>query len=181
MLIAPVVVGLIWAMMLNTEWGVLNYFCRLLGLPVRNWLGISSTAMGALIMVDVWEKTPWFILILLAGLQSISRNLYEASKIDGASRWQLFKYITLPLLAPACLVVLVLRTMMNFVWFDTAYIMTGGGPGYATELISLHAYRYAFKYFRMGQASARAFLGVVVIMIMTYIYIKLLSKSSPAE
>jgi len=127
-----------------------NYPCSdssLVHLPPLNWLGSASTAMPAIIITDIWLTTPFVAMILLAGLRSILGDPFDAAKIDGCSKWQTFRYVTLPLLKPFIWIALLFRTMDAFKKFDTLYLITAGGPGNATEILNLHAYFQAFEYF----------------------------------
>ena len=121
--------------------------------------------------MDVWNCTSFVVLLILSGLQAIPQTPYEAAKIDGATRWQLFRFITLPLLRPIILVVLIWRTMDLFRCFDMIYILTGGGPSHTTEVLSIYSYYKGFRYFNLGYAAA--WVLVVLIMIVCFGYIKL--------
>ena len=127
MVSTPVAVALIWVIMFNPSLGVLNYLLSLVGIKPLLWLGHPRTALPSLIFMDVWKWTPFMVLILHAGLQSLPLTPFEAALIDGASRWQLFRYVTLPLLRPTVAVALIFRTMNSLKTFDTIYVMTEGG------------------------------------------------------
>ena len=130
--------------------------------------------MLSVIAVDVWQWTPFVFLVLLAGLQAIPQEPYEAALIDGSSRWQTFRHVTLPLLKPAILIVLLLRTMDLLRVFDQIFILTEGGPGFATETISLYIYRTAFRFFDFGYAAAMSFVLLALTNVVSAIYIKFL-------
>ncbi len=174
LLITPIVIGLLWRWLLNPEVGILNYLLKLIGIPKIHWLGNPSIALLTVIMVDVWHFTPFVTLVILAGLQTLSEELYDAAKVDGAKNWQMFRYITLPLLKPVILVVLLLRTIAAFRAFDKIYALTKGGPGGATEHLGLLVYRHSFITFNMGYGAALSYIMVLFVMVFAIIYIKLL-------
>lgn len=168
----PVVVGIIWRLLYNPELGTLNYFLRLFGLRPLNWLGDPQIALSSVIVADVWQWTPFVALILLAGLQSLPREPYEASIVDGASVFQTFRFITFPLLLPTIIVVLLLRIMDAFKTFDLVFVLTQGGPGMTTELLSYYTYRYGFKFFHMGRAAAMSLIIFAIVFVITQIFLK---------
>ena len=173
LMVTPVVAALVWSLMLNPSTGVINYFLQALGWdrpPV--WLGSGGLAMTSIIAVDAWQWTPFVMLLLLAGLQGIPSELYEAAELDGASYWQRVWHITLPVLTPLIGVVLLLRTMDAFKIFDKIYILTAGGPGNATETVAFHAYRQGFGFFRMGYASAISMVLLVVVVLVSAVLIR---------
>jgi len=172
MILAPAVVGTIWHILYKPSIGPLNYFLGLLGIPQPQWINVVSTALLSIIIADVWEWTPFMFLILLSGLQVIPLQLREAAKIDGAGVFKIFRHITLPLLVGVILVVVVLRSMDAFKVFDLVYILTRGGPGTATEVVSIHLYKAAFLSFRMGRAASMVVVLLVVISLMYSAYLK---------
>jgi len=178
MILPPVVVGVIWRLIYNPNFGVLNGALQLLGVDTTRltWLADPSVALAALVVVDVWEWTPFVFLILLAGLQAIPEEPYEAARIDGSSAWQSFRHVTLPLLAPAILVALLLRTMDLLRLFDQVFILTQGGPGFATETISLYIYKTAFRFFDFGYAAAMSLVLLVATLIVSRFYLGFLQK-----
>jgi multiple sugar transport system permease protein len=158
------VMALAWAWIFNDSFGVLNDLLGRLGVlssPIA-WLGSPRTAMVALVIADVWKSTPFIALIALAGLQGIPESVLEAARIDGLSAVQRFWRVVLPLLAPSLLVALVFRGVQAFAAFDLPYVMTGGGPGGATETVSLYAYQNDFRYLDFGYGSAIAVQGIVL-------------------
>jgi multiple sugar transport system permease protein len=179
MILPPVVVGVIWRLIYNPNFGVLNGALQLAGVDTTRltWLADPSVALAAVIVVDVWEWTPFVFLILLAGLQAIPEEPYEAARIDGASAWQTFRHVTLPLLAPAILVALLLRTMDLLRIFDQVFILTQGGPGFATETISLYIYKTAFRFFDFGYAAAMSLLLLVGTLIVSRLYLRVLQRA----
>lgn len=162
----PVVVGLIWIMMYDPQFGVINYFLTSIGLNPQNWLANSDTAIWALIAVDVWEWTPFVALVLLAGLQSIPKEPYEAAEVDGANFLQIFFHITLPLMKHYIMIAFIFRFMDAFRWFDTIYVMTKGGPGTATETLNMFAYLNGFEFLDMGFTAS---IGIVMLIFMIVI------------
>lgn len=170
----PIVVGIIWRLMYNPELGTLNYFLTLFGFSPINWVGLPRTALLSIMIADIWQWTPFMALILLAGLQSLPVEPYEAAIVDGASFWQIFRYITLPLLTPTILVALLIRIIDSFKTFDIIFVLTQGGPGRTTETMNYYTYRYGFKFFHMGYTSALSWTLLVVVTIISMILIKLL-------
>jgi len=177
LLITPIVIGLMWRWLLNPEVGILNYLLSFVGVSSKSWLGNPSLALFTVIIVDVWHLTPFATLVLLAGLQALPKALYEAARIDGTSWWQMFRYITLPLLKPVILVVLLLRTIGTFATFPKIYALTQGGPGRATEVLGFLVYRTSFKEFRMGYGAALSYVMVVLVLVIALSYIKALPES----
>jgi multiple sugar transport system permease protein len=176
MMLPAVVVGVIWRLMLNPNFGAINGTLKQLGINTAGltWTASPKLAMLSVIAVDVWQWTPFVFLVLLAGLQAIPEEPYEAALIDGSSRWQTFWHVTLPLLKPSILIVLLLRTMDLLRVFDQIFILTEGGPGFATETISLYIYRTAFRFFDFGYAAAMSFVLLALTNVISGIYIKFL-------
>lgn len=150
------VMGVAWAWIFNDQYGVVNDILRRLGLIDTgiSWLGDPTLAMIAVILADVWKTTPFIALLLLAGLQSISNDLYEAHSLDGATPWQSFWKITVPLLMPQIVISLLFRFAQAFAIFDLIQVMTGGGPGGATETVSIYIYSTVMRYLDFGYGSA---------------------------
>jgi multiple sugar transport system permease protein len=173
LMVTPVVGALVWSLMLNPSTGVVTYFLKSLGWanpPV--FLGSGSMAMASIIFVDAWQWTPFVMLLLLAGLQGIPKEFYEAAELDGANFAQRIRFIVLPVLRPLIGVVLLLRVMDAFKIFDKIYILTAGGPGSATETVAFHAYRQGFGFFRMGYASALSMVLLIVVLIVSIALIR---------
>jgi multiple sugar transport system permease protein len=165
-MIAPVVTGFQFRMIYHDQFGPLNYLIEILtGGRWRGfaWIADPRIALFAIMMTDVWQWTPFLMLIVLAGLQSISMELYEAAEVDGASPWQTFWRVTLPLLLPVIVIGILIRAMDSFKLFDIIYLVTGGGPGNVTETISFYTYLQGFKFFSLGYTAAMAFLQLIVI------------------
>ena len=182
MMLPTVVVGVVWRLMLNANFGAINGTLKEFGLNTESltWTASPRLAFLSVIVVDVWQWTPFVFLVLLAGLQAIPQEPYEAALIDGSSRWQTFRYVTLPLLKPAILIALLLRTMDLLRVFDQIFILTEGGPGFATETISLYIYRTAFRFFDFGYAAAMSFVLLALTNVISTIYIRLLQTKETA-
>jgi multiple sugar transport system permease protein len=178
MMLPTVVVGVVWRLLLHPNFGAINGTLKQVGINVENltWTASPRLAFLAVIAVDVWQWTPFVFLVLLAGLQAIPQEPYEAALIDGSTRWQTFRHVTLPLLKPAILIVLLLRTMDLLRVFDQIFILTEGGPGVATEMISLYIYRTAFRFFDFGYAAAMSFVLLVLTNVVSVVYLKLLQN-----
>lgn len=164
-MVAPTVSALQWRWILDPDNGILNFVGMRLGMSwaPQIWLIQPQAAFWTLVVVDVWQTTPFVLLFLLAGLQSLPAEPYEAARVDGASDTQIFVRLTLPLLRPVILSVLLLRFMDAFRIFDIAYVLTRGGPAYATDMVSLYTYRVGLQWFDIGKASASAVLTLLII------------------
>lgn len=154
MMATPVAVALVWTMMFHPQLGVLNWLLQQVGIPPSMWVYHADSVIPTLVLVEVWHWTPLVMLLLLGGLAALPIDPYEAAKIDGATPWQTFRYITLPLLAPYLVVALIIRTIDALKAFDTIYVITQGGPGSASETINIYLYLQAFAFYNMGYASA---------------------------
>jgi multiple sugar transport system permease protein len=171
----PVAVGLIWRYMYNNEYGIFSYFLKQVGLLGSEGLlerALRSdpyTAMASIILTDVWEWTPFMALVLLGGLLSLPREPFEAATVDGATSWKTFWRITLPLLRPVLAIGVLIRLSDAAKVLDIVYVLTGGGPGDATETAHLFAYRLNFKAFRMGYGSAQVMLLSLVVLVISAI------------
>jgi multiple sugar transport system permease protein len=182
MMLPPVVVGVVWRLLLNPNFGAINGTLQGFGANTESltWTASPTLAFASVIMVDIWQWTPFIFLILLAGLQAIPEEPYEAALIDGSSPWQTFRHVTLPLLKPAILIALLLRTMDLLRVFDQIFILTEGGPGSATETISLYIYRTAFRFGDFGYAAAMSFVSLLLTNVISLLYIRLLQKQEVA-
>ncbi len=154
MMATPVAVGLVWTMMFHPQLGVLNYLLTAAGLPPSAWSYDAVSVIPTLVVVETWQWTPLVMLIVLGGLASLPQEPYEAAKLDGASNWQMFRHISLPLVWPHIVVALVIRTIDALKAFDTIFVISNGGPGTASETINIFLYQTAFAYYDMGYASA---------------------------
>jgi multiple sugar transport system permease protein len=168
-----VAVALIWRWMYEPRAGIIDVALRAIGLPGPAWLGDTHWAMAAIIIMSVWKGFGYNMVLFLAGLQGIPITIYEAAMIDGANAWQRFWRITLPLLSPMVFLAVVLTVISSFQVFDQAYVMTNGGPANATNTIVLYIYQNGFQYFRMGYASAIAWVLFGVIFVFTLAQMRL--------
>jgi ABC-type sugar transport system permease subunit len=169
-----VVVYLVFRWILNFDDGLINVALAAVDLPKIGWLTNPNLAMGSLIVVDTWRSAPYAMILLLAGLQTIPTELYEAAATDGASGWRAFWSMTLPLMKLPLAIVLVLLTIVNFNTLVAMLVLTGGGPGRATEPLSLLMYNQAFQYFQMGPAASIAMFIFALNLVLTTSYVRLL-------
>jgi multiple sugar transport system permease protein len=165
MMMTPVAVGLVWRWMFDASMGVINYLLGLLGIAGPIWLGGERTALAAVMMVEIWQWTPFVFLAVLAGMSSLPTEPLEAARVDGASGRQIFTQITLPLLMPVFAVVIVFRFIDIFKAFDIIYVLTEGGPGNATTTLPYYIYQQAFRYFNTGYAAAVSWLLLILIIV----------------
>ncbi|MEO8542767.1 MAG: sugar ABC transporter permease [Burkholderiaceae bacterium] len=177
-LIPGIVVGAIWKLMYDPDFGVVNKILGFIGMAGHDWTGSTELAMASVIVVDIWHWTPFVFLLMLAGLESLPQDVYEAAKVDGTSAWRELVYITLPLMAPTIVVTLLFRTILAFKVFDEIFLLTGGGPGTATEVISFSIYRRFFGEANYGYAAA---LSVVTICVISLLVIVMLAVQRKAE
>jgi len=176
MFVTNVVIGLIWRILLSYDFGLLNWLLSVLGLPKVAWLGDPGLALWSLVIVDVWNTTAFVALLVLAGLAAVPDEPRQAARVDGASAWQTFRLITLPLLKPVIFVAVVWRTIDLFRIFDVVYSLTGGGPYNATETISVYAYNQGFASFNLGFASAISYLIILALAFILAIEYRLLGR-----
>jgi multiple sugar transport system permease protein len=163
----PIIVGLIWRMFLHPQLGIVNYLLSLAGIAPVNWLGDTTVAFWTIVMVDIWHQVSFMTVLLLAGLSALPKEPYEAARVDGAKAYHCFIYITLPLMRPVIIVTLLIRLIFAIKTYDLIYIMTRGGPGDATDLISYFIYRTAFVSLNIGEASAMALVLLAAIVGLT--------------
>lgn len=178
LMIAPVIAAIMVRWMFNDQFGIVNVVFEAIGLEPRAWLAERWTAFGIILLTDVWLWTPWFTLLLLAGLQSLPKEPFEAAAIDGTTRWRVFRYLTVPMLHPVILVCVVIRAIDAFRVFDIVWTLTGGGPARQTEMFSQYAYQSAFVYLNFGRGSAAAIIGGAIILIVGMILYKFLDRVS---
>jgi len=177
-LIAPIVIGLNWKLLLDDQFGLINYFFTAIGINGPLWLS-SNRFWGLLsiFIVDTWQWTPFVALVLLAGLEGIPNQVYEAADVDGARPFRVFFKITLPLLKPMFLLIALLRVIFIFRIYDPVVILTGGGPGTSTETLSLLTYNTGLKYLDIGYAMSMGILQVIFMIIVANIFLKFTSNS----
>ena len=172
-MISPMVIGIIWRFILNPEIGIANYILKMVGLQPLIWLGDIKYALSTIILIDIWQWTPFLFIIFLSGMQGISPNLYEAAEVDGASEWGLIRYITIPMLKPIMYIGILIRSIDSFKMFDLVYILTRGGPVNSTETASLYIYKTGFNFFNMGKASTMSY---ILLIIMTFLIQRFIGK-----
>lgn len=177
MMLSPAIVGLFWKFLLDPTWGFITHAISIVTRrSPPEWLTDPDNVMKALVLVDVWMWTPFMLLISLAGLAAVPKSLYEAASVDRASALFRFFRITLPMIAPLLLVALLFRTMDAFKLFDMVYTLTNGGPGDASETVSVSLYRLAFQQFDTGKACALAYIMLVIVIALSNLYVRMLVK-----
>ena len=176
LMVAPVIAAIMIRWMFNDQFGIVNVILEAFGIAPVAWLTQKWTAFFAILLTDVWLWTPWFALLLLAGLQSLPPEPFEAAKIDAASAWRTFRYITLPMLRPVIVVCVVIRAIDAFRTFDIVWTISGGGPARATEVFSIYAYVEAFQFLNFGRGSAAAVLGAIIIVVFAMALYRLLNR-----
>ena len=182
-MIAPVVAGFQFRMIYHNQFGPLNYIIELLSFGRWQglaWIADPKVALFAVMVTDVWQWTPFLMLIVLAGLQTVPQDMYDAADIDGASSWQSFWHVTVPLISSVAVVGVLIRIMDMFKLFDIIYLVTGGGPGDVTETISFYTYLQGFKFFSLGYTAAMAFLQLIVITVISQFFLKYQKKQRGA-
>ena len=178
MMVSTMVVCAVWKTLYHYDIGLLNYLLRQLGLPAVGWLIEPKQALSSVILVDIWQWTPFAFLVLQAGLASVPREMFESASIDGANYFQTLFWVTLPILAHQILLVIMLRTIDTFRLFGKVYALTQGGPGNATETTSYYIYREGFSYFNLGRASAAALYVLLFVSLIAIVYIKGIVRDS---
>ncbi len=176
MMVTPVVVGIIWLLMFQPDFSVINGLLHMLGIKGPIWLQNKWTARFAVIVADIWQWTPFFTLVLLGALLSISTEVIEAAKVDGASGFQILRYIKIPCIMPLILVALLIRLIDTFRVFDKIFVMTNGGPGNTTEVLSLHIYRAGLPFMNVSYAAAMSYIFLIIMIVITTLLIKQLKK-----
>jgi sn-glycerol 3-phosphate transport system permease protein len=173
-IISIVSISLVWLWMMEPSVGYLNFILKFLGLPTSKWLQSSKTALSSIILVSVWHSIGYYTLILVAAIKGISRDIFEAANLDGASKFRMLFRITIPMISPQLFFILIIMTIGSFKVFDTVRIMTGGGPNNATN--TLVYYIYGFRTTNIGYASATGVVLMVAIALLTIVYFRMLSK-----
>ena len=170
--ITPIAATFTFRLMFNPSLGVVNYFMKLLGLEPQAWLASPNTAMFSLIIVDTWQWTPFILLICLGGLASLPSEPFEAAKVDGASSWQIFTKITVPMLYPFIGLALLFRSIDAFKTFDIIYVLTSGGPGILTRTLNLYAFKHGIEYLSMGYAGSIAIVMLIITIVVAQIFLR---------
>lgn len=176
MLLSPVAVSYIWKMLFDYNRGPINHWLSFVGIAPVEWLSGQISAFLALVIVDVWQWTPFMILTILAAFEALPVELFEAAVVDGGSSFKIFQKITLPIAMPVIVTIVLLRTIDAFKVFDTIYILTGGGPGTATEFLNFYIYLRGFRAFDLGFGTAMSWVQLIVIIAMFMFFIRSLKR-----
>ena len=167
--VPPVAIALVWTMMFHPQAGVLNFILTSVGLPPSMWSYDSATVIPTLVLVETWQWTPLVMLIVLGGLASLPTDPFEAARIDGASAWDMFRHLTVPLVWPHIIVATVIRTIDSLKAFDLIFVISGGGPGTSSETINLYLYQTAFAFYNMGYAAAMTVVFFIIILLISLV------------
>ena len=178
MMATPVAIALVWTMMFHPQLGVLNYLLSLVGIPPSEWVFARSTVIPSLALVEIWLWTPFVMIIVLGGLAAVPEEPYESARLDGATQWQMFRYITFPLVLPFIAVAGVMRTIDAVKAFEVIYVISSGGPGTASETINLYLYSQAFAYYNVGTASTVVvvFFAIILLLSVALLWVRERSK-----
>ncbi len=176
MAMSPVSVALIWRMLLQPNLGIVNQTLEAMGLPRVDWLGDPDLALWTMAAIDVWQQTSFVVLILAAGLAALPRDPYEAADVDGAGPFQQFWFITLPMLRPVAAIAVIIQLINEFRTYDLPYILTKGGPGNATEVLSFFAYRRAFLGLHLNEGAAASFALLLIVLALTVLFFAALER-----
>jgi multiple sugar transport system permease protein len=177
MMATPVAIALIWTMMFHPQLGVLNYLLSLVGIPPQLWVFHPATVIPSLVLVETWQWTPLVMLIVLGGIAALPTEPYESAQLDGAGMWQMFRYITLPLIMPFIFIAAMIRTIDAVKSFDIIFAITQGGPGSASETINVYLYSVAFVYYDLGYGSAIAVIFFVLIVLLAAVLLYLRQRT----
>ena len=181
LMVTPIVSGLIWKYMFNGEFGIIGWLLKSFGSETISVLSHPFWALIGVMIQDIWHWTPFLVLLFYTGLISLPREPFEAAVIDGASDWQVFKELTVPMLRSVFLIGILLRAMDAFKIFDEVYMMTQGGPGNATEMVNYYVYRNTFRYFNMGEGAALALVILVITIIFSMLFIKVMKARETSK
>lgn len=176
MAMSPVSVALIWRMLLQPNLGIVNHVIESFGGAPVDWLGNAKLALWTMAGIDIWQQVSFVILILAAGLASLPKDPYEAAEVDGATSWQQFWNITLPMLRPVAMITVVIQLINEFRTYDLPYVLTRGGPGTSTEVLSFFAYRRAFLGLSLNEGAAASFMLLLIVLAMTVLFFALLER-----
>ena len=179
LMMPPVITALMWKiMMASTNAGILNHMLSFIGVGPINWFGSTDGAVASILIIDTWGNLPFVALILLGGLQALPNEPYEAARVDGAGALAVLRYVTLPLLSPFIVLVVLFRTMDSLRIFDVIYATTLGGPNDATTNLHIMAYQYSFQWFQMGKGMAQAIVLLLLVVICSYLLMRLWNRAS---
>ncbi|MDE0520426.1 MAG: sugar ABC transporter permease [Boseongicola sp.] len=176
MMISPVIVGLVWLFLYFPELGYLNYFLSFVGVSPVPWITSTQWALWAIAIADIWQWTPFVMMGTAAALTSLSQEPYETARIDGNSNWEVFWHVTLPQIKPVLISLMFLRAIDAFKIYDIIFVLTKGGPGDTTEVLSMFIYRQSFTFWRMGVGAAASFVSLAIIVILITLFFKSLSR-----
>jgi len=175
-LLPPIVIGSIWRLMYGFDFGIFNYLLGFFGIFPLDWLGNSTLAFTSIVILDVWHWTPFVVLLLLAGMESLPMDVYEAGRVDGTSGWSEVIHLTIPLMIPTIIVTMVFRFILSFKVFDEIYLLTQGGPGTATEVISFSIYETFFESDNMGLGSVMSVISLFVISLLIIVILNIIRR-----
>ena len=181
MMMAPIVAGYMWRLVFQETFGPVNYLLALAGLPTPAWLSSARWSLTSILIADVWQWTPFIVLILYTGRLAINEDLYEAARIDGASRWFTFRHVTVPQMKGVIAIAVLIRAMDAFKFFDKMFVMTRGGPGTSSELATYYNYIIGFSDFHMGRATAMSWILVLIAVILANIFLYILERGEGGE
>jgi multiple sugar transport system permease protein len=179
-MMTPAAVGLLGRLMFNREFGIINYLLGLVGVAKVNWLGDPTIALVTVAIVDIWQWTPFVALVILAGLSTVPDDLYEASTLDSSASWMVFRNVLYPYLRPALTAILIIRAADIIRTFDAIFTLTRGGPGVATELLSVYVQRVGFRMYDLGIATAMGFLLLIGTILISQMFIRLVYQEIEA-
>ncbi|WP_200948610.1 carbohydrate ABC transporter permease [Microbacterium sp. Root61] len=171
MVVAPVVSGGVWKMILDPLWGGVSWFLGLFGIPPIDWFGDATMSMISIVMIDTWRSVPFVALIASAAMLALPKDIFEAAKVDGANWWQTLRSVSLPLLAPIIAATFIVRWLGAVKMFDVVLATTNGGPGEATNVVNLYIYQQAFRLLKFSESSAMAVIVLVITMVLTFIFL----------
>ena len=178
MMISPVIVGLVWLFLYFPELGYLNYFLSFIGLGPYSWITSTEWALWAIAIADIWQWTPFIMMGTAAALTNLSPEPFEAAKLDGNSAWDVFWRVTLPQIRPVLISLLFLRAIDAFKIYDIIFVLTKGGPGDTTEVLSMFIYRQSFTFWRMGVGAAASFVSLAIIVVLITLFFKSLNREA---
>lgn len=176
LMVSPVVSGSSWAFMFNDQYGLINQVLKSFGVPGYHWLSDPRFTLWIIILVGIWMSIPWFTVLFYAGLQALPITFFEAADMDGAGWWQKLRFITLPLLLPVIMVAVVIQTLNGLMVYDIVYVITFGGPGESSDVLTLKAYKEAFYFFHLGYGTSIAVITAIIALLIGVLVFRFLSK-----